>query len=469
MTTIAQNEEILKQLEELLEAHRPAVGQQRILERMKALVFGEMLALGRHTLTQVLMALGLTEADWTAWYRLFSEARFEEEAVNGVLLGECLKHIGAEEVLVLGGDGTQTPRTSAKMEGVGYLLNPRTPPFNRGIHLAQRWFHGALFLPAEQGYSRAVPLRFMPAFTPKAVRTITQARSECEAAQDYLKWIQTHLQSMGRGEQAILFVADGGYDTLPFWQGLPPGVTALIRTAKNRALHYLPPSPTHGNRKYGDKAPTPQDVWRERRGWKFCTLTLRGRQRRLRYRIQGPCLRYGNPNTPLFLVVVGGEAYHRHGQEKHRDPVAYLVNAVQDDTGHWGLPCPPQVLLFWAWQRWELEVVHREMKSNLGLGEKQAWHPQAALSSVAWSAWVYALLILAAYRAWGLTGGPRTRTAWWQGGRRWSFNTLLRQCRAAVGGGHTFHASWYTLPGNCPEKIPPWLDLHNTLYGAARL
>jgi hypothetical protein len=199
MTTIAQDEEILKQLAELLEAHRPAVGQQRILERMKALVFGEMLALGRHTLTQVLMALGLTEADWTAWYRLFSEARFDEAAVNGVLLGECLKHIGAEEVLVLGGDGTQTPRTSARMEGVGYLLNPRTPPFHRGIHLGQRWFHGALFLPAEQGYSRAVPLRFMPAFTQKATRTITQPRSEGAAAQDYLKWIQTHLQSRGRG------------------------------------------------------------------------------------------------------------------------------------------------------------------------------------------------------------------------------------------------------------------------------
>lgn len=196
MTTIAQDEEILKQLEELLEAHRPAVGQQRIYERLKALVFGEMLALGRHTLTQVLMALGLTETDWTAWYRLFSEARFEEEVVNGVLLGECLKHIGAEEVLVLGGDGTQTPRTSASMEGVGYLPNPRTPPFNRGIHLAQRWFHGALFLPAEQGYSRAVPLRLMPAFTHKAVHTIIQPRSECEAAQDYLRWIQTQLQPM---------------------------------------------------------------------------------------------------------------------------------------------------------------------------------------------------------------------------------------------------------------------------------
>lgn len=469
MTTIAQNEEILKQLTELLEAHRPVLGQQRIFERVKALVFGELLALGRHTLTQVLMALGFTSEDWSAWYRLFSEARFDEAAVNAVLLGECLKHIGQEEVLVVGGDGTQTPRTSAQIEGVGYLPNGRTPPFKRGIHLAQRWFHGAIFLPPEQGYSRAVPLRFMPAFTAKATRTITAPRTEGAAAHAYLRWLQAHLQQQGRVNQAVLFVADGSYDTLPFWQGLPSGVNALVRSAKNRALFYLPPTPKHGNRKYGAKAPTPQDFWRQRSGWQFCQLTLRGHSRRLRYRIEGPFLRKGNPDVPLFLVIIGGETYTRHGKTKQRQPVPYLVNAVQDAAGHWGLPFPPRVLLFWAWQRWELEVVHRELKSNLGLGEKQCWHPQAALSTVAWSAWVYALLILTAYRTWGLTGGPRTSTAWWQGGRRWSFNTLLRHGRAAVGGGHTFQASWYTLANNCPEKIPRWLDLHNTLYGAVRL
>lgn len=469
MTTIAQDVEILKNLQDLVDAHRPAFAQERIFERIKALLFGEMLALGRHTVTQLLLALGLSEEDWTAWYRLFSAERFNEEAVNALLLREVLKHIAANEVLVLGGDGTQTPRTSAAIEGVGYLPNSRTPAFKLGIHLAQRWFHGAVFLPAEAGYSRAVPLRFVPAFTPKAMRSQSESRTEWEAAQDYLEWIQLQLQAMGRSKQSILFLADGLYDNLDFWRGLPAGVSALVRSAKNRALYQLPASQKHGNLKYGDKAPSPQEVWQQRSGWKFTTLTLRGRQRRLRYRVEGPYLRSGNPHTPLFLLVIGGEAYQRHGRERHRDPVPYLVNALQAENGQWILPFPAHLLLFWAWQRWELEVTHREMKSNLGLGEKQAWHPQAALSTVAWSAWVYAVLILAAYRTWGLTAGPRTSTAWWQGGRRWSFNTLLRQCRAAVGGGHTFHASWYTLHAKPPEKIPRWLDLHNTLYGSVRI
>ncbi|MDQ7035950.1 MAG: hypothetical protein Q9P01_14285 [Anaerolineae bacterium] len=32
-----------------------------------------------------------------------------------------------------------------------------------GIHAAQRWFNGAWLMPAENGYSRALPLRWMPA------------------------------------------------------------------------------------------------------------------------------------------------------------------------------------------------------------------------------------------------------------------------------------------------------------------
>jgi hypothetical protein len=31
------------------------------------------------------------EGGWSAWYRLFSKPRFEEEALNGILLEETVK------------------------------------------------------------------------------------------------------------------------------------------------------------------------------------------------------------------------------------------------------------------------------------------------------------------------------------------------------------------------------------------
>jgi hypothetical protein len=82
-----------------------------------ALVLGELFAFARHTVTQGILALGLTDSDWSAWYRLFSRRRFEEEALAGVLLRETLADIRDTQVYVLGLDATQMPRSSRKMPG----------------------------------------------------------------------------------------------------------------------------------------------------------------------------------------------------------------------------------------------------------------------------------------------------------------------------------------------------------------
>jgi hypothetical protein len=88
MTTVPQNPELLKNLGDLLEASRSAFRQQRMYERAKALPWGEVMVFGQHTIPQSLMALGETEADWSAWYRLFSEGRFDAEWASEVLAGK---------------------------------------------------------------------------------------------------------------------------------------------------------------------------------------------------------------------------------------------------------------------------------------------------------------------------------------------------------------------------------------------
>ncbi len=67
---------------ELLAAFRPAFRQERPYRRCVALVFGSLFAFARHTLSQVLLALGVTEQDWSAWYRLFSEPRLDLDALD---------------------------------------------------------------------------------------------------------------------------------------------------------------------------------------------------------------------------------------------------------------------------------------------------------------------------------------------------------------------------------------------------
>ena len=467
-TTIPQNKELLNNLVELLEAHRAIFSQERVYLRVVSLMLAELFAFGRHTLTQLLMNQGIVAEDISAWYRLFSKRRFREEAAAAILLGESLKHVGADDLYVVGGDATQTPRSSRKIEGTGYLVNHRTPPFKRGIHLAQRWFNGSWLMPPENGYSRAMPLRWLPAFTQKATRQVSDACKEWEAAVTFLTWLVTQMKQQGRSEQGILMLGDGNYDTLPMWRHLPHGVTLLARSAKNRALFHLPKGQVHGNRKYGERALTPQRFWAARRGWQSLTLLVRGKNRPLQYRVVGPFVRQGAPDIPLMLIMVRGQTYTKRGRRRYREPLPLLVNAVQDEHGNWVLPLPIEVLLFWAWQRWELEVCHRELKSNFGLGEKQCFNPHAAIASVQWSAWVYAVLLLAGYRTFGLSGAPPVPTTWWRGAGRWSFNTLWRAYRAALWGRHDFQRPLPAILDNWPAKDAFFAQLLHAAFAASR-
>lgn len=461
---------LLVKLMSLLEAQRSAFGQERVYRRVMALVWAEVLAFGRHTVTQLLLTLGLVKEDWSAWYRLFSHLRFDELRTAKVQLEVILGLVPKEQPLVTGIDGFQVPRHSQKMHGTSWLPALNTAPFKRGIHRAQRFVEGSWLVPQEQGYSRAIPLRCLPAFPAKAVGSGGESVTEWQAGVAFLQWLRSSLDELGRYSQLILTVADGAFDTLGMWEGLPERVTLLVRTARNRALYELPTGYAGRGRprSYGEKAPSPAQWLRERQGFKRREISVRGQQRSMRYRIEGPFLRDDLPHIPLFLIVIGGGKRPPGSRRQRYEPCFYLVSALPDN-GSWRLPLSEEELLAWLWQRWELEICHREMKSACGLGEKQCWNPRATIASVQWSAWVYSLLMLAGYQAWGLLQGPAPPGRWRRGPQRWSFNTLWRGYRTALWQQPDFQATWSPSRGYWPEKEAALTALHNAIRGAARV
>jgi hypothetical protein len=206
-------------------------------------------------------------------------------------------------------------------------------------------------------------------------------------------------------------------------------------------------------------------------GWQKREIPVRGKTILMKFQVLGPFVREGLPEVRLFLFVVKGmhrNVGKRKPRWKHCKPSFYLVSAVQLD-GQWQLPLPIETILAWLWQRWELEVAHREMKSGFGVGEKQCWNPHSTIASVQWSVWVYALLLLSAYRAWGLLNAPPAPTRWWHGAKRWSFNTLWRQYRSAFWGNTQFQALWTRTPDNWLKKEPFLIALSNSITASARI
>ena len=171
---------LLAELMALLQDYRTAFSQKRVFFRALALFFSEIFAFGRHTITQALLALGLTDADWTAWYRLFSHGRVVAEKTAAILLSQTIDHVPENQPYVVGVDGVGVPRTGRKIPGAAWLPALFTAPFQKGLQRIQRFVDLAWLTPMENGYSRAIPLLWLPAFTQKAFLRSAEAKKEWE-------------------------------------------------------------------------------------------------------------------------------------------------------------------------------------------------------------------------------------------------------------------------------------------------
>jgi hypothetical protein len=459
----------------LLAAYRPVTQQERVFVRLVHLTLASLLALGRHTLSQCLVALGVGGLDWSAWYRLFNRSRLDMTTLQATLVAQVVREVPvAAPVLAAAVDGTQLPRSSRRLPGCGYTVQARTPKWRRGIHLAQRYVGISALLPrSPAGDSRAVPLRWLLLRTAKTTPMGDEPeRTEGQGAVVLLTWLRAQLDGLGRAAQPLLVLGDGAYSTAPVLGQLPARVILFARCAKNRALYALPPARAGGRgrpRQYGERGPTPTATLRQRTGWRTEHLRVRGRIVHLRAKTTGPWLVKGAPVHPVLLVAVRGVDRGRGLTRRQREPQFFLVSARVAATGTDALPLPLAELLAWAWQRWEVEVMHRELKSSFGLGEQQAFSPRGAATVVPWSVWSYALLVLAGYQAWGFAPRPGPdRGRWWRP-RRWSIGRLLQEVRRELWQLGDFQPPWTRSPDAWAEITTWWSTRLPSVLGARRL
>lgn len=441
----------------MLQPFRTVCRQARPFQRLCALALAAVLNPGSQTITGQLSTLGST-SDWTAFYRLFNRSRLEIETCFQHLTTTALALLPEDGPCVVAVDSTQIERTSWRMVGTSWLYNPRSPVFKRGIHRAQRWVHLAWLVPPNAlGYSRAIPLRLDPAVPEKGRRPPgMEARKEWEVGLDQLGWMRAELDAAGRGDQLLLATADSTWQGAAVWNGLPERTVLVAGCRANRALYALPArTPGPGRpRRYGERAPSPGAWLSVRQGRKQLTLTMRGRTIPVAYQVHGPYLVKGAPERPLLLLVVHGSQPGRG--RKVRRARFWLVNAVERN-GRWESALPVADLLRTAWQRWEIEVTHREMKTTFGVGDGQSWGDTSAFLTVQWQVTIYSLLLLAAYRCWGLSPGRvPPRGPWYPGARRWSLEQVRRAMRSELGTLAEFRPGWAGTPGNW-WKIADWL------------
>jgi hypothetical protein len=401
---------LLNELETLLARCRGAFRQERSFLRARALLLASLVCLGRHTVTGLLCALGRQFQDWSNDYRVFSEGRCDREQLFNTVVQGMLDLLPPGEPFVAALDDTLLPKTGRRTPMTQYYRDPLGPRFQVNLIRAQRVLQvsGAVVPRDGQGPARMIPVDFLQAPSPAKprknappeawadYRRLRRSQSLSRRGAERLQVLRQRLDVAG-GQRTLWSVVDGRYTNGPMIKNLPHRTCLIGRIRGDAKLYEIPAGSASGpgrRRSYGPRVPTPEAIRQsDDFPWQTVNAFAAGKRHDFRIKVVRPLRwRSAGEERDLMLLVIAPLAYRpRKGARLlYRDP-AYLICT---DPG----ASPQQVLQAYVW-RSDIEVNFRDEKQLLGVGQAQVRAPASVQAAPAFMTAAYALLLLAAERA----------------------------------------------------------------------
>ena len=406
------NISLLDCLRDLLTTAALALTDPRPRRKFVHLGLGLLCGQKPKTITSALEWLDQRQEDWSADYRLFSQAHWEAQAAFAPVLTQALNHssCGTQRVY-LGQDDTLLRKSSRKIPGTTYARDPLSPPFQVNLVLGQRFVQTSLLLqPGGPEHPwRALPVSFTHAPTPKipkraspeeqaALKEVRKKHRLSLVALEQLQFCRRYLDSQPGGHQRWLMdVVDGGYSNRTFLTGLPERTQVVARVRKDAKFRtYLPPNQRQGARKYGPNLPTPLEYLQDPDlPWQSMNVFVAGKLRTLHYKeVPRLCWPKVTQDRQMRLIVIKAPGYRlRQGSKLlYREP-AFLITT--------DLTTPATELIAAYLARWELEVNFRDEKTLLGVGQAQVRHAQSVARAPAFLVAAYSMLLWSNIRMFG--------------------------------------------------------------------
>ena len=202
------------------------------------------------------------------------------------------------------------------------------------------------------------------------------------------------LDEAGGTAKLLVLALDGSFCNRTCFRAPRDRTELIARARKDARLCFRAPQPSP--RFYALSPFTPEQVRQdESLPWKQTKLFYGGKRRRIRYKeVTQVYWRRGAGQIPLRLFVVAPTPYRKRKSSKlyYRQP-AYLLST---DLRH----SAPQLLQIY-FDRWQIEVNHRDEKDTLGVGQAQLWNIDAVPKQPALVVAAYSALLLAALQAFG--------------------------------------------------------------------
>jgi len=366
------------------------------------------MVLGRRTISRTICSLDRAHQDWSADYKLFSRSGWETEGLFAPVMRDYL-HRYPKGPIGIAFDDTKVAKTGKKIAGASWQRDPMSPPFHVNFLYGLRFIQGSLLFPWYRGEgagARAMPVRFENApFAKKPGKRATQEQKQayCQMKKErnlstqtlrLVEGLRHQLDEQGARERDLLAVVDGSFCNRTLFRAELERVNLLARCRKDARL--CMPATERGRRKYEAEIFTPEQVRTDHRiVWKRARIHYAGKRRWIRYKVLHKVLwRRGAATRPLRLIVIAPQPYKlsKHSRTNYRQP-AYLLTTDLTNS--------PSFLIQYYFDRWQIEVNHRDEKSLLGVGHAQVRSSLSVPRHPAFAVASYSMLWLAALQTFG--------------------------------------------------------------------
>jgi hypothetical protein len=395
---------LIEHLERRWKRVAPAFAQQRTADQVLRTLLALLAALGQRTIAAALVHLGREQLDWSGRYRHFSRSPWEPSEIFRVAALDAVALAGDHPFIAVSLDDTALPTTSDKGGLASYGRDPCSPKFHVNLRRGLRQVHAAIVVPRYQDGMR--PLAVSTAFDlcvpvkkpnakqikadPQALTAWKQAKKEHNlsvTATEILARHRTWFDDHGLRDKPLLAVVDGSYTNKRVIRNLPERTHLIGRCRKDIVLYEAGPKP----HRYGKRASTP-DALRadDQTPWKTVACHYAGATHDISYK-ELTNLRWRATGTkhPVRIFVLRPIPYTGPGGRRNYRQSAYIITT--------DLTTDPALLIQAYLDRWQIEVLHRDLKHDLKLGTAQVRATRSVTRLHAAVVAINALLQLAAH------------------------------------------------------------------------
>jgi hypothetical protein len=403
--------------------------QSRTYYRAVRQALGTLICLGRRTLSRVIWTNGGQHKDWRADYFLYSRVKWVPAQLFTAIVQRALAWCPGRYIGVAI-DDTRLRKTGARIQQAFYQRDPLSPKFYVNLMYGLRFLQASLLVPLfrrSKVGARALPIAFEEVSVVKRPRRKLPKRKKASKGKrkrplspleqewkqyradqkahslstrfvDLMRRLRTTFDACGAAGKILLLAVDGSFCNRTVFTSVVEGVELIARARKDIKLCF---HAEDGSRRfYSQYKFTPEQVrLNDSRAWKTTKIFYGGKRRKVEYKEVGGILWQGGARKrTLRLLVIRPTRYRKRlsGRYYYRQP-AYLLTTVVQGT--------VRQLLQIYFDRWQIEVNHREEKDTLGVGQAQLWNVTSVPKQPAFVVACYSALLLASLQSFGAERG----------------------------------------------------------------